>query len=75
MKKLFPLAIVFVLAACGGASSGDESVKDSLVNKVEQHTDSLQKQVQDIADSTSKVLEKKSDSVKKEIKNIDDSGK
>ena len=76
MKKLMLVfAVGFALASCGGASSDNDSVKDSLVNTVEQHTDSLQQKVQDMADSTKNVLEQKSDSVKEEIKNTADSTK
>lgn len=69
MKKLFFAAIVsLALFSCSSANSDAENTKDALIDSVEQHTDSLQQQVQDIADSTKDHLEQKSDSVKSEIR-------
>lgn len=67
-KLLFGAIISMALFSCSSANTDAENTKDSLINRVEEHTDSLQQKVQDAADSAKDDIEQKSDSVKSEIK-------
>lgn len=74
MKKLFFVAAAaFVLASCGDGSTNVDSMKDSLVNKVDQKMDTLQEQVKSTVDSVSGAVGAKVDSLKLNVKSTVDS--